>query len=233
MAEPKFRLPESGFGQVAKILKAYKSASRRDSAAGVKLDDIAKRTAINRTAVSANNAFLLAVGLIEGGNAKRLTPLGSQAALVLDHPGTQEAHDTWSAVVEGSPDLERILDAVRIRQGMDEDALLSHILLTAGVPKTSRWLTGARAVIELLEFAGLLVDVDGVFRVSVMQDGGLASGGGIASEEAVGVPTVTVGRATTRHGVVVNVHVWVQAADANFAELGDELKEFLAKLASE
>jgi hypothetical protein len=56
------------------------------------------------------------------GNAKRLTPLGARAALVLDHPEVPEAHAAWTEVVENSPDLERIVDAVRIRQGMDEEA---------------------------------------------------------------------------------------------------------------
>jgi hypothetical protein len=236
VAETTFRLPVSGFKQVSRILKAYRSASRGSTEATVTLDDVARRTAMNRTAVSANNGFLASIGLIEGGNAKRLTPLGVRAALALDHAGTPEAQEAWTAVVENSPDLERIVDAIRIRQGMDEDALLSHIVLTAGVPRTSRWLTGARTVVDVLEFAGLIIASDGAFRVATISDAGTSTVGIKPSGQGrVVTPTepITVARNTTRQGIVVNVHVWVNAAEANFAELADQLKEFLAKLSTE
>jgi hypothetical protein len=236
MAEPRFRLPAAGFEQVARILKAYHRASKGSTDTAVSLDDVAKRTAIGRTAVSANNAFLTSVGLIEGGNQKRLTPLGVRAALALDHPGTPEAQEAWGEVVENSPDLERIVDAVRIRRGMDEDSLLAHIVLTAGVPKTSRYVTGARTVVDLLEFAGLIDESDGVYSVPVVVEEGtvtvrLTPSG--TEEVAPAVEPARVQRAVTRQGIVINVHVWVQAGDADFSQLGDELKELLAKLATE
>lgn len=236
VAESSFRLPASGFEQVSRILKAYHSASRGSAEAAVKLEDVARRAAMNRTGVSGNNGFLASVGLIEGGHAKRLTPLGIRAALALDHPGAPEAQEAWTEVVENSPDLERIVDAVRIRQGMDDDALLSHIVLTAGVPKTSRWLTGARTVVDVLKFAGMIVEADGVFKVpSVIDSGTVATRVALSGREEVLSPSqhVSIGRPTTRSGVVVNVHVWVQAVETDFVQLGDELKELLAKLASD
>jgi hypothetical protein len=89
MAETEFRLPRAGFEQVKRILKAYLAASR-SSKEGVSLDDVARRAAINRTIVSANNAFLASLGLVEGGNKKRLTELGTQAVLTLDHPDSPD-----------------------------------------------------------------------------------------------------------------------------------------------
>ena len=141
MAESTFRLPIAGFEGIARILRAYLGATRNTAGVPVKLDDVAKRAAMNPTAVSGNNAFLSSLGLVEGGHGKALTALGLPAALALDHPGTTEAFSAWRSVVEASPDLERVVDAVRIRRGMDTDALLSHIVLTAGVPKTARSLT--------------------------------------------------------------------------------------------
>ncbi len=235
VADAPFRLPESGFEQVSRILKAYYSAARGSTDTPVTLNDLVKRTAINRTMVSSNNGFFASVGLIEGGNAKRLTPLGLKASIALDHPGSPDAQEVWREVVENS-ELERIVDAVRIRQGMDEEALLSHIVLTAGVPKTSRWMTGARTVVDLLEFAALLVDTDGLYKVAVLTDAGTvtttvtASGQGTVVE---GAAPVTVERVTTSHGVVVNVHVWVNSSEADFGQLADDLKEFLAKLTSD
>ncbi len=235
MAEPAFRLPTAGFDQVTKILKAYYSASRGSTDTAVTLDDVARRSAINRTGVSANNAFLASVGLLEGGNAKRLTPLGIRAALSLDHPGTLEAHEAWSEVIQNSPDLERIVDAVRIRGGMDEAALLSHIVLTAGVPKTSRWLTGARTIIDMLEFGGLIQDVDGVFRAPIISEEITAIGESLPSaEETVVSPREGRGRAAgaVRQNVVVNVHIWVNAAEADFEKLSDEIRELLTRLSA-
>lgn len=238
MAERAFRLPESGFEQISRILKAYHSAARGSTETSVTLDDLAKRTAMNRTMVSSNNGFFMSLGLVEGGNAKHLTPLGARAALALDHPGTPEAQGVWVEVVENS-ELERIVDAVRIRQGMDEDALLSHIVLTAGVPKTSRGLTGARTVVDLLEFAGLIGETDGVFKAVQRQplEGGAeeigsgTTGSGVA--QTVRETPVTVTRATTSGGVVVNVHVWVDSREADFESLADQLREFLAKLTTQ
>jgi hypothetical protein len=235
MAEATFRLPESGFEQVRRILQAYHSAARGSTETPVSLDDLVKRTAINRTAVSSNNAFLLSLGLIEGGNAKRLTPLGVRAALVLDHEGAPEAQEAWKEVVENS-ELERIVDAVRIRQGMDEDALLSHIVLTAGVPKTSRWLTGARTVVDLLQFSGLLVEKDGLFKTPPATEPEPVTHTREASPvdaTSVRVTEPTTIMRTTNAGIVVNVHVWVNASEADFAHLADDLKEFLAKLSTE
>lgn len=158
--------------------------------------------------------------------------MGVPAALTLDHPGTSEAHEAWGAATENSPDLERVVDAVRIRQGMDEDALLSHIVLTAGVPKSSRSLTGARTIVDILEFAGAIEETDGTFGVrSAEPDGGTAfiritpSGveeAQVSKREHVQQPS--------QSGVVINIHVWVNVNDVDFAGLADELKEFLAKL---
>ena len=234
MAEPRFRLPQAGFDQIARILKAYVSASRQSTDTAVSLDDVSRRSAINRTAVSANNAFLVSIGLLEGGNAKRLTPLGVRAALSLDHPGSPDAHQAWREVIERSPDLERVVDAVRIRQGMNEDALLSHIVLTAGVPKTSRSLTGARTIIDILEFGGLIDESDGVFHAPIPDSGTAVITVTPSGEEGTGTREtgpVTIRRATAS-GITVNVHVWVKAEDADFEELADQLKEFLSKLSA-
>jgi hypothetical protein len=184
--------------------------------------------------VSSNNGFLVSLGVIEGGNAKHLTPIGVRAALALDHPGAPEAMEAWTDVAQGNPDLERIVDAVRIRQGMDEDALLSHIVLSAGVPKTSRWLTGARTVVDILQFAGLVVENDGLFTVASAEDRPpTISGQPETGEAPTGVEISTVSRTVTRQGVVVNVHVWVTPADVDFDSLADDLKKFLAKLTTD
>lgn len=228
MAEPTFRLPVAGFEQIARILKAYVGASKGIPFTPVKLDDVAKRAAISKPAVSGNNAFLASLNLIEGGNNKQLTHRGLRAALTLDHPGTPEAFEAWTDVIEASPDLERVLDAVRIRRGMDEDALLSHIVLTAGVPKTARSLTGAHTIVEVLEFAGVLRESEGTFRVETPAEASDRS----TTPEVEAVPSLSIqpSRSTAASRVALNVHIWVSAKDVDFDELADELKQLLSRL---
>jgi hypothetical protein len=239
VAEPTFRLPVAGFEQISRILRSYLAASKATASVPVKLDDVAKRAAMSKTAVSGNNAFLASLGLIEGGNNKQLTDLGLRAALTLDHPATPEAYRAWTDVIEASPDLERVVDAVRIRKGMDEDALLSHIVLTAGAPKTARTLTGARTIVDILEFAGVVNESEGTFSVTSPEiyetltatDTGMQSVAGDVVEGASS-PEVRISRGLPASpGATLNVHVWVNAKEADFEALADELKAFLSKLA--
>lgn len=236
MAETTFRLPVAGFEQIQRILSAYLSAAKGNAGTPVKLDDVAKRAVMNKTGVSGNHAFLASLGLIEGGNNKSLTPIGLKAALTTEHPGTPEAYDAWTNVIEQSPDLERVVDAVRIRKGMNEDALLSHIVLMAGVPKTNRNLTGARTIVDILEFAGVLRESDGTFSVAAPPDVVFDEGVSATKVTTSGLEAVSGGRTPVRSfgsgasNVVVNVHVWVNANEANFEELADEIKQFLSRL---
>jgi hypothetical protein len=235
MAESPFRLPVAGFEQISRILRSYLASAKGAPFVAVKLDDVAKRAAMNKTAVSGNNAFLASIGLIEGGHNKHLTESGVRAALTLDHPGTDDAYRAWSDVIETSPDLERVVDAVRIRRGMDEDALLSHIVLTAGVPKTTRSLTGARTIVDILEFAGVLKESDGTFTVDVPDE--LSDSGATRARSSPGgqapiadQPISPGRRSSASAPFVLNVHVWVAAKETDFNELADELKQLLSKL---
>ena len=197
---------------------------------------------MNKTAVSGNNAFFASIGLIEGGNNKHLTDKGLRAALTLDHPGTPEAFDAWRNVIEGSTDLERIVDAIRIRKGMDEDALLSHIVLTAGVPKTARWITGARTIVDILEFAGVVEESEGRIRARTLpelEDSGTVtmrltpSGGEFVTEPSAKETSTVTAEPSVRSGtarLVVNVHIWVSAADVDFEHLSTDLKKLLTTL---
>jgi hypothetical protein len=234
MAEPKFRLPVGGFEQIGRILRSYLRAAKGQPGVAVGLDDVARRAAMNRTAVSGNNAFLASLGVIEGGNNKQLTPLGVTAALTLEHPNTPDAHQAWMAVIESSPDLERIVDAVRIRKGMNEDALLSHIVLTAGVPKTARTLTGARTIVDLLEFAGVLHESDGTFTIAPADGLETLTTTGLATPTVLEPPLASVGPLNVSAGVgrvALNIHLWVNAKDTDLEDLADELKQFLGRLA--
>ena len=75
MAEDKFKLPRSSYEEICKIIKAYGRLSQPAS-----LDEVAKLCAMNRTAISANNAFLANIEVIEGGQKKSATQKGRDLA---------------------------------------------------------------------------------------------------------------------------------------------------------
>ena len=164
MAEDKFKLPRSSYEELCKIIKAYGRLSQPAS-----LDDVAKLCAMNKTAISANNAFLANVGLIEGGRSKVATDAGRKLSKALEHELPDEIQDRWAEVVGGNDFLEKMAAAVKVRGKMESTALESHIAYSAGEAKSSSVMTGARAVVDILRAAGVVRE----------SEGQLVAGGGI------------------------------------------------------
>ncbi len=241
MADRGLRLPDAGFEVILRILKAYLAASRNQAGTPVKLADVVRRAGGGRTQVSGQNGFLASVGLIEGGNAKALTELGRRVALVADHEGQPQWDDAWQEVVNNSEDLTGIVDSVRVRNEMTTDDLLAHIVLTAGVAKNNRSLTGARTVIEVLWAGKAIVERDGTYRAASPSDQLPPTGtedrpGGspprdppaAAPSAGHGAPAVPT-PAASGSPVSVHVHVWVAAADVD-DELAQKLQAVIERL---
>ena len=98
-------------------------------------------------------------------------------------------------------------------------------MLTAGVPKTGSSLTGARTIVDMLEFAGLLEETDGTFRARTTPSwvDVRASDRGEGSETqhvtirpgtSATLPAESVPAGMQRN-VVLNIHLWVNARDSN------------------
>jgi len=116
---------------------------------------------LHPTIVSRNNAFLLAVGIIEGGKLKSITPAGSELARAIEHNIEHQVRSCWRRIVEADEFLGKIVTAVRIRRGMELQALRSHIAYSAGQPKKAGIMAGAGAVVEILKISGMLREEDG------------------------------------------------------------------------
>jgi hypothetical protein len=159
-----FPLPSSSYKELIKIVQGYGRIGTDAS-----LADVAKLTAIPETGVSGNNRFLVAIGVIQGGKRKAITPLGKELANALQHEIAEEMAGKWRAIIDGTDFLQKVVGAVRIRKGMDESSLESHIAYSAGQPKTPAVATGARAVVEILLAAGLLKE-DGGSLIAATQD---------------------------------------------------------------
>jgi hypothetical protein len=131
MADEGFPLPGSSYRELIKIIQGYGKFGSDAS-----LNDVSKITAINETGISANNKFLVADNLIQGGKRKAITPIGAQLSNALQYEMVDDIVTKWRAVVEANDFLQKVVAAVRIRKGMDESSLESHVAYSAGQPKT-------------------------------------------------------------------------------------------------
>ena len=200
------------------------------------LNDIAKIVGVGPTVVSGNNGFLIGVGIVEGGNKKKITPLGRQLANAIDHNLEQETGDLWRKIAEDNEFLQSLVASVRIRRGMDDGALRSHVAYSAGLSKTGAVRTGSGTVIEILKRAGLLREEDGKL---------VAASQSMASESSPGqVEPVTTKRevGTTEHvsevvsgsfpGVHLSIQVRVNCTPDELDGLGARLKDVVKELSS-
>jgi hypothetical protein len=245
MADRGLRLPDAGFEVILRILKAYLAAAKNQAGVPVKLDDVVRRAGGGRTQVSGQNGFLASVGLIEGGNTKQLTELGRRVALAADHPASPEWGRAFADVVDSSDDLAGIVDSVRVRKEMTLDDLVSHIVLTAGVAKNSRSLTGARTVLEVLKAGGAITEADGTLRAAAPRpaDDTETNAHTMPPEQRAPADTAVPPIASRSHGPTsmqlpspagapIHIHVWLNASGTEAGDVADVLREFLEKLTS-
>ncbi len=228
MAE-QFPLPGSSYKELIKIIQGYGQVSGEAVPS-----DVAKLISIHETIVSANNKFLVAVGIVQGGKRKTMTSTGRGLALALLHGMEEEISGHWRTIAEATEFLQNVVAAVRIRKGMDEPDLEAHVAYSAGQPKTPRVLAGAGTVVEILKVSGLL-----------KEDGGNL----VASAPPVARPTTTVEEKLTptaaptypvpapiisteieTHvpgGVRLNIDVRIQCTPQDLDGLGQKLRKML------
>lgn len=156
MADDKFRLPKSSYEELVKIIKGY---AQFDGPVG--LDDVSKQVSMHTTVISRNVGFFIDAGILQGGRDKQCTPNGRDLAQALMHEMPEEIRRLWRTIVRESEFLSRILAAVKIRNGMDEATISSHIAYSAGQKKNTGVMTGSRSVVDVLKAAELLREEDG------------------------------------------------------------------------
>ncbi len=89
-----FRLPSSSYTELTKLIKAYSSNPK-----GGSLDDISQSTAIHRVVVSKNSKFLIAAGIIKGGNLKSPTENGLNLGRALSFNKSDEIIKYWKNII--------------------------------------------------------------------------------------------------------------------------------------
>jgi hypothetical protein len=227
MAE-EFPLPGSSYKELIKIIQGYGRINGEAS-----LPDVAKMTAMAETTISANNKFLLALGIVKGGKKKTITPIGGELATALEHNLPDVISAKWRVIVDATTFLQNVVAAVRIRKSMDESSLESHIAYSAGQPKTPGVATGARTVVDILEAAGLLKEEGGSLIPLTPEQRPIPETVEKSGSISDSAPTeITVMGSTLRTsrisgGVQLNIDVRVQCTPADLDTLGHKLRKVL------
>ena len=224
MTDSDFKLPSSSFPEIGKIIQAYAQINKPAS-----LDDVSKRTGINTTTISGNNAFLLAVGVIEGGKSKAATVIGKKLGDALGHSLDEEAKVLLRQIVDESEFLKNILGAIRIRRGMEESSLRSHIAYSAGAGKSASVTTGAGAVVELLARSGAIMEEDGKYVVPSSPESTLVPDAAVSTPQATGriaeriLPLAT----QTTSGISLSIEVKISCGPEDLGGLGEKLRKII------
>ena len=230
MADDTVRLPRSSYEELTKIIRAYGEIA--DTA---DLNEVAQRSGVNRTTVSANNGFLTFLGVIQGGRSKRPTQEGQLLAAALEHEIAEEQERAWQRLIEGNEFLSKMLSAVRIRRGMEASSLASHIAYSAGAKKSSTSSTGARTVIDILRASGLVIEKDD--RILPAQptqpeiDPVEPESPSITAQSPQSVSVSPIGVAgSTPPGITLNIELRIEASASDIDGLGPKIRQLLKEV---
>ena len=226
MAE-EFPLPSSSYKELIKIIQGYGRIGTEAS-----LTDVARLTAMHETVISGNNKFLIAIGVVKGGKKKTITSIGVELATALEHNLPDAIAAKWRAIIEATDFLQKVVAAVRIRKGMDESSLESHVAYSAGQPKTPGVATGARTVVDILTAAGVLKEEGGNLIATTPEprpipetvEKTLSISDSMPMEDTV---QLQVSPATRLGGVQLNIDVTVQCTPKDLDDLGHKLRKVL------
>lgn len=229
-----FKLPASSYEELVKIIKAY--ASEKEGTL-LSLDDISQGTGMARTVVSGNNGFLVQVGLITEGNKKAATEKGRALGRAYTSKVDYEIVRIWKEIVSEIDFLNRMVSAVRIRNGMDRNSFINHIVYSSGAKDGKQSRTGAGAIIEMLKSVGILKEEDGKLTVSSETS---SDGSGLSnaqedvtlhkSEVGTSKNGVNIPTAQTDNAVVINFNININCTVGEIEELSSKIKEFLTGL---
>ena len=230
MAET-FKLPNSSLEEVIKLIKAY---SGQKEGVALSWDDVSQATGIPRTVVSGNNGFLVQIGIITDGNKKAATEVGRALGRAYISKIDYEVERIWKELIAENDFLNRMVSAVRIRNGMDRTSFINHIVYSSGQKDTKQNRTGANAIVEILKSISMLIDEDGklsVYEGSIPEEIGLHSNNlqevkGVENgQKKVLVPQIT---ATSVGNIQININISCNVGELD--ELSEKLGNFFISL---
>jgi hypothetical protein len=155
-----FKLPLSSYQEIVKIILAYNSLDKPAS-----LKELKQTSGINPTIISGNNKFLTCIDVISGSNLKSITEDGKKLAKAIEHKMEEDILKYWREIIYKNDFIRKMISAVKIRNGMDEQGLQSHIRYSSGQKNDRYSKTGSATLIEILKIANIINEVDGKFIV--------------------------------------------------------------------
>ncbi|WP_447928709.1 hypothetical protein [Vreelandella sp. EE27] len=238
MADDKFRLPGSSYEELTKIIKSY---GQFNAPAG--LDDVSKLIGMDRTVISRNAGFLVEFGVLEAGQKKSLTKAGKSLAQSLEHEMPEEIISSWRHLVHENEFATKLISAIKIRNGMDENILQSHIAYSAGQPKKSQYMTGAKTLVDILRAAQLIKEKDGKFVISrsdnVREEDisnhekqSVEQPIAIVGSQPTEIPVASFSRDHAQAEVKININVSVECSIDDLDDLGSKIKEIINQVNS-
>lgn len=235
MPDEVFKLPQSSYEFIIKVIQAYGHAGDK-----VSLSVVAQMLGTDPTAVSRNVGFLVSVGILEGGRDKGPTEIGTQLGRALEFDREDDVSRIWRDVLAPNPLIQRILSAIRVRGGMDATTLQNQVVFTAGSKKSANAMRGGAALIEMMGRAQLIREADGKFVASNVTDRtSIPTEVDEEEEEPVLEQASPVARyvqhSLIAHGqsdvvVRIDVQVHVQATVDDLPSVGDRINEMLERI---
>lgn len=236
MAVEEFRLPLSSYDELVKIIRGYGHFND-----DVELNEIAGVAGVHPTIVSRNNAFLIAVGIITSGKSKGITPPGKALALALEHNMPEEVAQGWRDLLLPNPFFQKLIAAIKIRRGMDFQALQAHVAYSAGQKKSPAVMAGSAAIVQIM-FSAALIREDDAGKVVVVDDPSTATPTTFivdapaeltpsepASGFGVSAPRV-VSSAANLGGVQVVIQLQVQCTPDQLDDVAEKLTSLVEKV---
>ena len=235
MAE-EFKLPGSSYEELVNIIVAY---GTRDEAANP--GDVGKLASVQQSSVSRSNAFLTAIGVLQGENTKLVTRRGRGLARALARRDRAEIRTRWREIVSTSEFLQNVVSAVKLREGMLYGTLQAYVAHSAGQPRNKPVMAGAGAIVEILKAAGLLEEEAGELTATFDDEPddepddelGNMNGGEHREPSAPRALSVSLeGSPNTEPGTApaMNIHLHVRCSADEIEDLAPRLKALLREL---
>jgi len=230
MAE-EFRLPGTSYEELVNIIVAY---GTRDEASNP--GDVGKLASVHQSSVSRSNAFLTAIGVLQGETRKLVTRKGRALARGLARRDPAEIRTRWREIVSTSEFLQNVVSAVKLREGMLYGTLQAYVAHSAGQPRNKPVMAGAGAIIEILKAAGLLEEEAGELTAPFDEEPADVFGGedqgGRETPSPDGLSVSLEGSPTATPGAepAINVHLHVRCSADEIEDLAPKLKALLREL---
>ncbi|MDT4968662.1 MAG: hypothetical protein QOJ64_3399 [Acidobacteriota bacterium] len=141
-----FPMPGGSWAMIKKIVIAY-GAARDDESPTV--ESIANLAGMPRPAVSKNNNFLRAVGLLES-DTNKLTEAGSQFATGLGLRNDSIVAEALQGIIAETSQLNLLVKMLKARGTMTTDAFNGQVVLAMGLHADSPSLNYVRTLMDLL-----------------------------------------------------------------------------------